>query len=55
MSSQVVVGAQGQLAGAARVRRCEGDPHHAAHVASGQPAFLVVVVAVQLPALLLRQ
>lgn len=40
---------------AACVRRCKRHADHSAHIARGQPALLVVVVAVQLPTLLLRQ
>lgn len=54
MTSQIVVGAQRVVHVLAAVRGGECDAHNAAYIARGQPALLIVVGAVQLPALILK-
>lgn len=54
MTPQIVVGAQRIVHVLAAMRCGECDAHNAAYIARGQPSLLIVVGAIQLPALILQ-
>lgn len=54
MTPQIVVGAQRIVHVLAAMRCGECDAHNAPYIARGQPSLLIVVGAIQLPALILQ-